>query len=585
MFSYIPSIKSNVVRPCTAELFRQTVNAPRVASICAEISDALEKVNRGETSREDFETFKANQKKLLPAFTFHATFRNERRRNREAIPTGFSMYDKDHVADPTACYKERVADRVKDLGIVLAHITPSGEGLRLVFIIPKGMDLEQAQLWMSQQLQDPDYDGCVKDLARCSFAVPNNYILYEDDIQLFCKGLPQAPVAAPVAPSAPAAPVAPSVPSAPVAPSVAPSCSSPLDTGDYQAPVTAPVAPSEVPSYHGLPASTIIAKYWELNNAGNEPTSGDRNTLTFDLACSLRHIFGFDRAVLNRVIPNYDGFPEKEKMQCIDSALSQPRRYMPTKLKKVLDALMPQAVNAETAATAADNDADNDQLPPAMPDVLPPLVDLLVSRTPAIYRPAVAHAIFPALGIYPDQTKVSIEETVCIRFNWNASTTIIKGQRYFHKVLTDGPISRINFCTIPERPIGAEMPIYGEYDALFDKQLQTYIQNLKQAGKVVDSPEAYELAKVLDRENKDYAIKTQSRVFENLSFRANVIAYLKACLLYIAQGYTWTKVDEDFIRWSLRYDLWCKMHFFGEDIADAERGSNPEGQMKKCRSP
>lgn len=133
-------------------------------------------------------------------------------------------------------------------------------------------------------------------------------------------------------------------------------------------------------------------------------------------------------------------------MQCIDSALSQPRRYMPTKLKKVLDALMPQAVNAETAA---DNDADNDQLPPAMLDVLPPLVDLLVSRTPAIYRPAVAHAIFPALGIYPDQTKVSIEETVCIRFNWNASTTIIKGQRYFHKVLTDGPISRIKKCRSP----------------------------------------------------------------------------------------------------------------------------------------
>ncbi len=122
------------------------------------------------------------------------------------------------------------------------------------------------------------------------------------------------------------------------------------------------------------------------------------------------------------------------------------------------------------------------------------------------------------------------------------------------------------------------MPIYGEYDALFDRQLQTYIQNLKQAGKVIDCPEAYELAKVLDRENKDYAIKTQSRVFENLSFRANVIAYLKACLLYIAQGYTWTKVDEDFIRWSLRYDLWCKMYFFGEDIADAERGSNPEGR-------
>lgn len=170
------------------------------------------------------------------------------------------------------------------------------------------------------------------------------------------------------------------------------------------------------------------------------------------------------------------------------------------------------------------------------------------------------------------QTRVgaqSITEKVSIRFNWNAATTIQKGKRYFSRVLTDGPISRINFCTIPEREIGADMPVYGTYDAAFDEELRPYIENLTHAAGEVDCPEAFRLAGKLREENAEEAQLTQSRVYENLSFRANVIAYLKACVLYVAQGCRWDKTIEDFIRWSLAYDLWCKMEFFGADIERA----------------
>lgn len=167
------------------------------------------------------------------------------------------------------------------------------------------------------------------------------------------------------------------------------------------------------------------------------------------------------------------------------------------------------------------------------------------------------------------QTRVgsqSITEKVTIRFNWNAATTILKGKRYFSKVLTDRPISRINFCTIPEREIGAEMPIYGTYDAGFDEELRPYIENLTRATGLIDCPEAFKLAKKLQQELITLSIDSQNRVYENLSFRANVIAYLKACVLYVANGYKWEAAIESFIRWSLHYDLQCKMHFFGDAI-------------------
>ena len=190
-----------------------------------------------------------------------------------------------------------------------------------------------------------------------------------------------------------------------------------------------------------------------------------------------------------------------------------------------------------------------------------------------------AHNVFDLLCLAFDygniygQTRVgtsSVNERVCVRFNYNVSTTIRKGQAFFRRVLTDGPLSRINICTIPEREIGAEMPVYGTYDESFSEELKPFIDRLNNARGLIECPQANKLAKKLVQENADFARLSQSRVYENLSFRANVIAFLKAMVLYVAHDEQWDKTMEDFVRWSLQYDLWCKMQFFGEAIEDEE---------------
>ncbi len=467
-------------------------------------------------------------------------------------------------------------------------------------------------------------------------------------------------------------------------------------------------APQSYPTdYHGIPFADILKKYWEVNNRGFEPTEGDRDTLTFQLASDLRHICGKNFDWLNQVIPCYDGFPPEEKAQKIRNALGSKFESMPQRLRTVLDALE----RRQTKQEEPPQKESTKETPPEMPEPLPALIQLLVSRTPDIYKPAVAHAVFPSLAIHlwkvyfryidnkpheatlmnclmagtgagkdcisdpidhimadirerdaenmrrekewknevnskgankdkkqrPEglviqeidadmtnpafvmrtaeaeehflyvklneidqfdalkgngrtgsqfqimclafdpnnrygQTRIgtqSITERVQIRFNWNAATTIQKGRRYFQRVLTDGPISRINFCTIPEREIGAEIPQYGTYDEEFDIQLRPYIKRLCEARGEVECPQAFELAQRLNRECAEFAQLSQSRTYENLSFRANVIAWLKACVLYVANGCVWDDAFEPFIRWSLQYDLWCKMQFFGDAINEA----------------
>ena len=176
------------------------------------------------------------------------------------------------------------------------------------------------------------------------------------------------------------------------------------------------------------------------------------------------------------------------------------------------------------------------------------------------------------LGIYgQDRVGVqSVTETVRVRFNWNASCTPKKCRDYFRRVVTDGPVSRISFSTIDRRPCGSEIPVYGSYDAAFDEELRPYIENLVKARGLVDCPQAFKLAQKLVGENAEFARLSQNYVFENLSFRANVIAYLKACVLYVANGMKWEKSIEDFVRWSERYDLWCKLKLFGQMIYEAD---------------
>ena len=696
-FGISNNVKSRVVRECTPELFRQALDSPLVARVCAEIEDALEAVRRGEMSKDDFETLKAARKKMLPVITPHATFKNGRRLNADAIPSGLSMYDVDHINDPRAYYDTKVRGREAELGIVLAHVTPSTEGLRLLFVIPAGMNLAAAQRWMSQQLGDGNYDGAVKDLARCSFLVPREYVLYLDKERLF-------------------APADPSVPPVGTHHGASDDAS---DANDDAADAPKADAPWCVPTFKGVPYSEIIQQWFRL--AGGEPVQGERNDKLHRLASHLRYIADNDEALLLQVMPRY-GLSEEEMRGLIHSACSAKWYSMPKMMREALENEERKMKNGEWPAEDENSSfgGEADILHSSLPKRLPALIKLLVSRTPDVYKPAVAHAVFPALGAHlhkvrfryidnveheatlmnvlmagtgagkdcisepinrimadirrrdednlrrerewknevtskgankdkrqrPEgliiqeidadmtnpafvmrmaeadghflytklneidqfdalrgsgrsgqqfqimclafdpgnrygQTRVgvqSVTEKVTIRFNWNASTTIQKGKRYFSRVLTDGPISRINFCTIPEREIGADMPVYGTYDAAFDEELRPYIENLVKAQGLIDCPQAYRLAQKLKEECADFARLSQSRVYENLSFRANVIAYLKACVLYVANGCQWDKTFEDFIRWSLQYDLACKMEFFGADIESAMSEVRNEGK-------
>ena len=697
-FGIANNVKSEV-RVCTPDLLNQALDSVQVARTCAEIEDALEKCRRGEITKEEYETMKAVLKKKLPIITFHATFKNGRRKNEDAIPSGLSIYDLDHIENPRAKWAE-IEARKEELGILLSHISPSLKGLRLVFIVPCGMSLAEAQAWMSQQLGDDKYDSCVKDFARCSFVVPREYVLWVDEEKLFSDIT-----------SSDSLPLSEGTPSKTEGELTDSNANQKLlpclrgggprsggGVGEAQESIHYPS------TYEEIPYEFIVEVLEE--QMGGEPEHGSRNNFIFSMACHLRYVCNDDATWISQILPTY-GEARDKWLASIRSACNRNQtKSMPRIMRRTL-AICKDRQEAES------QDTDENQ-PPKMPNRLPPLIKLLVSKTPKIYRPAVAHAVFPALATHlwktyfryidnvvheatlmcclmagtgagkncisepinhilkdirqrdrdnlqrekewkkemqtkgankdkrqrpeglviqeidPDmtnaafvqrladaeerflyakmneidqfdalktsarskahfqimclafdpgnvygQTRVgtgSVSERVCIRFNWNASTTIQKGQAYFRSVLTDGPISRINFCTIPERPIGSEMPVYGTYDANFDEELRPYIERLNKARGEVVCKQARALAKKLMEENADFARLSESRVFENLSFRANVIAYLKACILYVAHGEKWDKTMEDFVRWSLQYDMWCKMKFFGEAIEGAEEG-------------
>ena len=697
-FGISNSVKSQQVRECTSEMLREAIDSPLVAQVCAEIKDAWEQKQRGELTTEEFEELKGRLKKQLPILTPHATFKNGRRLNADAVPSGLSMYDLDHIPDPEGRWRE-IEPRKEELGIVMAHITPSAEGLRLIFIIPQGMNLAQAQRWMADMLGDQKYDECVKDYARSSFVVPREYVLYMSD-KLFGP-TPSLPMRE-----------GERTPSIPLQGEESVTTETrthhtdcPPETGGTSAerggggysPVSFPL-----PYREGQGGSLVSILEDQL---GGIPTHGSRNNFIFTMACHLRYVCNDDPEWIARILPTY-GENREKWMATIRSACN---RNQSPRLPRLMQRVLSICKEREREEQEAE---ENPDMPPQMPRVLPPLIRLLISKTPDIYKPAVAHAVFPALAAHlwqtrfkyidnveheatlmnvlmagtgagkncisepinrimadirardmenlrrerewkkevqskgankdkrqrpeglviqeidPDMTNAafvqrladaedrflytkmneidqfdalkgsargkaqfqimclafdprnvygqtrigtgSVSERVSIRFNWNASTTVQKGRRYFSQVLTDGPISRINFCTIPEREIGADMPVYGTYDEAFDEELRPYIENLNKARGLIDCPKARTLAKRLIEECADFSRLSQSRVYENLSFRANVIAYLKAMVLFVASGGKWDKTVENFIRWSLQYDLWCKMHFFGNDIELAE---------------
>ena len=745
-FGISQSVRSREVQVCTPELFHQATKSSRVKDVCAQIEDALERKRRGEIGQEDYDTMKTRLKSQLPILTPHATFRNGRRLNADAIPSGLSIYDKDHIADPTGWWKAKSEElRVKNpqvlARILLVHVTPSLEGLRLVFVMPEGMNLAEAQKWMSLQLGDEEYDVCVKDLARPSFIVPEDYILFIDEARLFAEveTPSDADDAAPHANthentnhntnenenktekehrpesdnSSAALPAGPAVEHAQ---SANHDCADDHHLGNHG--VDQNHGGEErrqdfAQEYDGISYEAITSKLVEL--LGGEPQHGSRNSFIFTLSCYLRYLCDDNATWIKQVIPTF-GEEKKRAFTTVDSACQRKQSHrMPMIVRKAISLCQEERARGK----AADYDADEfgDILNPdsyfyrihEMPQKLPRLIRLLVSKTPAIYQPAVSQAVFPALASHLCDTRFryidnveheatlmnilcaptgsgkesitqpinrimadirardaqqrererawkdecnrkgsnkdkrerpeglviqevnidmtnpafvlrmkeaerhflyakvnelnlfdalkgktnqhfrimelafdlgnygqdrvgvqSVTETVKVRFNWNACCTPKKCRDYFRRVVTDGPVSRISFATIERRPCGSEIPVYGSYDASFDEELKPYIDNLLKARGLVDCPQALKLARKLMEENAEFARLSQNYVFENLSFRANVIAYLKACVLYVANGMKWEKSIEDFVRWSERYDLWCKLKLFGQMIYDAD---------------
>ena len=761
MFGISRSVRSREVQVCTPELFHRAIKGSKVSLICAEIEDALEKLRRGELKKEEYERMKTQLKSQLPILTPHATFKNGRRLNAEAIPSGLSIYDKDHIPNPRGYWEEKqkiLAQKSVLDCICLVHVTPSTEGLRLIFKIPKGMTLAEAQKWMSEQLEDNDYDSCVKDLARPSFLVPEDYILYIDEAKLFevantslnikegcasesedlkqgCAsesedlkqgGLHRTNNRNSVASNDKgegfdAPPTLERSGSERRVGAVSPSPLRGEGRGERWSPPyeggtgwLGKTSETQFPQeYNGIPYATLVTKLVEL--LGGEPQHGSRNTFIFTLACYLRYICDDNADWVKSVIPTF-GEEQKRAFTTVESACARKQSHvMPGIVRKAIklcqDELEKKQGKNYEEADFGDIGNPNSYFYHVneLPTKLPRLIKLLVSKTPKMYQPAVSQAVFPPLaahlcstrfryidnveheatlmsilcaptgsgkecvsepinhimadirtrdaeqrarekawkdecnskgsnkdkrerpeglviqevnidmtnpafvlrmkeaeehflyakvnelnlfdalkgktnqhfrimelafdlGIYgQDRVGVqSVTETVRVRFNWNASCTPKKCRDYFRRVVTDGPVSRISFSTIDRRPCGSEIPVYGTYDAAFDEELRPYIENLVKARGLVDCPQAFKLAQKLVGENAEFARLSQNYVFENLSFRANVIAYLKACVLYVANGMKWEKSIEDFVRWSERYDLWCKLKLFGQMIYEAD---------------
>lgn len=558
------------------------------------------------------------------------------------------------------------------------------KGTHVQIELPKGMTVEEAQTLFSADvgfLADP----AVKDIARCIYMVPKEYVRYIH---------PDFFVPNPVLPTE--------------EPATEEPAAEMLSGADV--PVKDTPKATYPSAYKGIPYAQIVSELEDV--LGGKPDVGGRNTHIFAMACHLRYVCNDDPEWIASVLPTYGEEPKKWKNTILSACNRVQSVLMSEKIKKALKICEKNKYQEELD----ENEEEGEDALPPMPKDLPPLIALLLSFMPDVYKPAVANSVFPALGAHlhetyfpyvdnvkheatlmcclmaetgsgkscinapinlimadidardkvnraldkkwkqevslkgankdkrkrpeglvvqhvsidmtpaafcqlladadgrflyantneldrfdtlknsvraknhfqimclafdPDnvygQERVganSVSEYVKIRFNWNAAATIKKGKEYFREVLIDGPISRINFCTIPTPLIGTDMPKFEKYDDSIKDDLKPYIDRLNQAHGVVECPEVNKFIEVLVKECATKAELWQNRVYWNLSFRACVIAFLKAMVLYVAHGKVWNKTMEDFIRWSLHYDLWCKMHFFGKEIENEEYGTN-----------
>ena len=679
--------------PATREDWEKARRDSRLADMCRRIAAGKEKLKR-----------------ILPIWTpCCAGFKNNHRAVKDVlVPLQRLMLDFDEKGHSQEILQRSLQLQEEGKWEILLVEESVRRGTHVLITLPEGMTPQEAQQRFSKDVGF-EADPALKDMARCIYLVPEEFTLYVSEALFDVDAINLRHGLHGTRPQL----------------NEAEAHLDDTETGDKSASSHQPKA-TETPghenpclnnyphTYEDIPYKSIVETLEE--QMGGQPEHGSRNNFIFSMACHLRYITNDDANWIAQILPTYG--EERDKwMATIRSACARSQtKTMPRIMRRTLAICREQ--NEELIT-------HNSELitPPPMPVRLPPLIRLLVSKTPKIYQPAVAHAVFPALGTHlwrttfryidnveheatlmnvlmagtgagkncitdpinrilkdirkrdvenlqrekewktemqtkgsnkdkkkrpqglviqeidPDMTNAafvqrladaeerflytkmneidqfdalktsarskahfqimclafdpgnvygqtrigtgSVSERVCIRFNWNASTTIQKGQSYFRSVLTDGPISRINFCTIPEQPIGSDMPIYGTYDADFDDELYPYIERLNKARGLIECKGAKQLARKLKEECAEFARLSQSRVYENLSFRANVIAFLKAMVLFVAQGGVWDEVTEDFIRWSLQYDLWCKMRFFGNAIEEVENA----GTTNRKRGP
>ena len=637
---------------------------------------------------------KIELKRKLPAFCWHAWFDEGKRKNYCAHPSGLIMIDVDHVEEPRQLYAS-IEKKAKEMGLLVAHVTPSTKGLRLVFPVPQGMDIVKAQSYYAHAL-NLQVDACTKDLARLSFAVPEDYWLFINE-DLFTS-LPASMVFTP-----------PSVPPFPgdrnpcresaaseIESKQAPAVNSPSPLGEGRGEV----------SFNGIPYSTIVSCLEE--RLGGKPAHGSRNNFIFSMAAYLRYICDDDPNWIAQILPTYGEAHDKWR-RTIDSACQRAQyKVMPNVVKDAIAMARHKQENEN-------EDENQNTLPPEMPKKLPFLIQHLTKNVPEVCRPAVANGVFPALAAHlhgvkfwlidgtekeatfmcvnmaaqssgksavnkpieyiladiverdeinrkreqewkdstqtkgankekpkrPDDLCVqvlvsdmtnaafvqrmkdagehylytnleeldllkqlqtngtkdvgkiiclcfdngkygqervgtqSVTARVNLRWNWNASSTIQKGINFFKGRLVDGTLSRINFCTIikdKSKPF-----VYGKYDEKYAEKLKPYIANLNLATGHIECKQALALAQRLSNQCTEEAALSDDEIYQELSYRAVTIAYLKAMVLYIANDMTWSKEIEEFTEWSLKYDLWCKMHFFGSKIAEDKEKENVKG--------
>ena len=714
-FSFVQSVsgKATVV---TREMFHDIVRREKIGSVCRQIA---EQVVRMEGAASDEERKAAQDaisklKRSLPAFCWHAWFDEGKRKNYAAHPGGLVMIDVDHVAQPRELFSQ-ISEAARGLGLLVAHVTPSTRGLRLVFPVPAGMDAEKAQTHYAKTLKLKNVDACTKDLARLSFCVPEEYFLFVDEERLFndndnenendndnendnLAGAWSSDENEAASPSVDTAADG----------SAFPECyevmgGSFADTAEGGLPPHLGRAGDEATA---IPYRLIVEALQEL--LGGIPAHGSRNNFIFTMAAYLRYVCNDDPEWIASILPTYGETAEKWR-RTIDSACQRAQyKVMPQIVRRALA----QAQARQRDSVEAQRSEEGDNLPPAMPRKLPRLIAHLVKNVPEVCRPAVANAVFPALAAHlkgvkfplidgtekeatfmcvtmakqssgksainkpieyitadiverdeinrkreqewkdasankasnkekpkrPDDLCVqvlvsdmtnaafvqrlkdaggrylytnleelellkqlqtngtkdvgkiiclcfdngkygqervgtqSVTARVEVRWNWNAASTIQKGIQFFRGRLVDGTLSRVNFCTI--LPDKSKPFTYGTYDDAYAGTLKPYITNLNLADGRIECRQALDLARRLEDKCAEEGTLSDDEIYQDLAHRAVTIAYLKAMVLYIASDMTWTKEIGEFAEWSLQYDLWCKMHFFGELMREEEEREN-----------